>query len=69
MEIENFLPYLFTGLASLGGSWVAIYSALRVHNWRLDEQKALLIEHSKKHENHENRLAHLEAYHVMKGRL
>lgn len=65
MENFNIIPYVLTALASLGGSWVAIYSALKVHNWRLDEHKALLSEHKKKHEHHEQRITKLEAFHYV----
>lgn len=63
MTIENLLPYVLTAIASLGGSWVAITSALRIHDWRLNEQKAMLLEHAKKHESHDNRLTYLEVFH------
>ena len=66
MTFADFLPYLFTAAASLGGSWVAITAALRVHAWRLDEQKSMLISHSTKHESHETRLTYLEAFHGLK---
>jgi len=68
MTLENLLPYIFTAIASLGGSWIAITSALKVHDWRLNEQKDLLIEHSKRLENNDKRLTYLEAFHGGKGR-
>ena len=67
VTIEQLLPYIFTAVASLGGSWIAITSALRIHDWRLNEQKAMLLDHAKKHESHDNRITYLEAFHG-KGR-
>lgn len=61
MTLEVMFPYLITAAASLAGSWVAIKSALRIHDWRLNEQKVLLIKHSELHEKTESRLTYLEA--------
>lgn len=67
MNLEHLIPYILTAVASLGGSWIAITSALKIHDWRLNEQKNMLLEHEKKHESHNNRLTYLEAFHG-KGR-
>jgi len=69
MEIlYQILPYILTAIASLAGTWVAIESKLKVHHWRLDEQKVLLLDHIKKHESHESRLTYLEAQHGITDR-
>lgn len=59
-EIAPFLPYFLTIIGSLIGSWIAIKSALKIHDWRLNEQKEVLLRHSGLHISHERRLVLLE---------
>jgi len=60
MTIELLVPYLLIASTGIVGVWVGVYSLLRVHGWRLNEQKELLISHEKMHRSHEARLTRLE---------
>lgn len=59
-------PYLLASIASLGGMTVGMLAVVRVHGWRLNEQKELLLEHKELHKTHANRLNKLEIHLISK---
>jgi len=60
-ETTEIIPYVLTGGVSFASSYGAVWAHLKFHQWRLNEQKELLVDTAKLVTLMDKRMAILES--------